>query len=319
MLSNGGKVRIPQKLIALTVKALTQSMTTKVMVSLVRQLIPNYDLFERTGIRRSVAIPNVTAAKQIVRDIVEKESFLDFVLLLIKTKDSGYMGRRYAIPYLRPLINGVIDLGFIYDSVNDMFVENSKLRSTRNWGTLKQGQTYSFAFLRLDVVGNSELVRHCDEEKVKDCYGDLREIVNLAVSKRNGRMWGWDGDGGLAAFFYGKKNQSAVLAGMEILHELFLYNHLRNPLTYPLQVRVAAHNGPFEYSSNPEDLKRSDVVKQVEEIEHDYTAPGSMTISEVVRVMLDHLLMNQFSQTRHRGGRDFYSYKMNGRNGGKSG
>ena len=318
MVTSEKEVRIPHRLINFGVKALAQSMTTNVMVSLTRQIIQDYDLFERTGIPRSVAVPNVTAAQQVVKDIVAAESFLDFVLLLIRTSDQGYMGRRYAIPYLRSLINGVIDMGYIYDSVNDMFVENPQLRRTRNWGTLKTGESYMFTFLRIDVVGNSELVRNCDAEKVNNCYDDLREIVKLSIGRRNGRMWGWDGDGGLASFFYGNKNQSAVLAAMEILHELFLYNNLRNPLDYPITVRIAVHNGPFVYSPDPEDLKTSDVIKQVEEIEHKLTAPGSLSISEVVQVMLEHTLLTQLVEKQSRGSRKYFVYSMKGGKNGKT-
>jgi len=308
MSPDAGLRRIPNRLITYCVKALAQSMTINIMVALARHIIPHYDLHQKTGIPSSVAIPNITAAQQIVKDVIAQQAFLDFVLLLIKTSDQGYMGRRYAIPYLRQLINGVIDLGYIYDSVNDMFVENPKLRRTRNWGTLKNGHTYDFAFLRLDIVGNSQLVKECDDATIQQSYDDLREIVNLSVEKRNGRIWGWDGDGGLAAFFYGNKNQSAVITGMEVLHELFLYNHTRNPLGRPLKVRTAVHSGSMEYSENEEDIRSSEVVKQVEELEHSYTTPGNLSLSEVVMVMLDHLLLSRLEEKTVRGRRKFYVY-----------
>jgi len=310
-------VRIPSKLINLSVKALAQSMTIKIMQSLARQIIPNYDLFEQTGIPRSVAIPNVTAAKQVVSDMISRQSFLDFILLLIKTSDQGYMGRKYAIPYLKPLINGVIDMGYIYDAANDMFVENPNLRRTRNWGTLKTGHTYTFAFLRIDVVGSSGIVRTHDEREVNQCYDDLRKIVQLAIEKRNGRMWGWDGDGGLAAFFYGNKNQSAVLSGMEILHEIFLYNYSRNSLSNHVKVRVAVHNGPFAYSPSIEDLNNSETVKQAEELEHKLTPPGALTLSEVVQVMLDHCILTQLVEKKERGHRKYFVYEMHRTNNRK--
>jgi len=311
MTSATDTVRIPSKLINLSVKALAQSMSTKLMVSLSRQIIPNYDLFQRTGIPRSVAIPNVTAAKQVVQDMISRQAFLDFILLLIKTSDQGYMGRRYAIPYLKPLINGVIDMGYIYDKANDIFVENPNLRRTRNWGTLKTGHTYTFAFLRIDVVGSSSLVRTHDEQSVGQFYSDIRRIVQLSTEKRNGRMWGWDGDGGLAAFFYGNKNQSAVLTGMEILHEIFLYNYSCNPLNKPVNVRVAVHSGPFSYSPNQEDLKNSETVKVVEEMEHKLSPPGALTLSEVVQVMLDHSILSQLAEKKEHGQRKYFMYGMN--------
>jgi len=311
MAAGNTTARIPSKLINLSVKALSQSMTTKLMQSLSRSIIPNYDLFQRTGIPRSVAIPNVTAAKQVVRDMISHQSFLDFILLLIKTSEHGYMGRRYAIPYLKPLINGVIDMGYIYDKENDMFVENPALRRTRNWGTLKTGHTYTFAFLRIDVVGSSAMVRTYDSESVNRCYKDLRAIVQHITEKRNGRIWGWDGDGGLAAFFYGNKNQNAVLSGMEILHEIFLYNLSNNPLGEQVRVRIAVHNGPFSYSQNYEDLKNSETVQIAEEMEHKLSPPNGLTLSEVVQVMLDHNILAQLIEKKEKGSRKYFLYGMN--------
>lgn len=309
MSPEAGLKRIPNRLITYCVKALAQSMTINIMVALARQIIPHYDLHQKTGIPRSVAIPNITAARQIVKDIISQQAFLDFVLLMVKTSDQGYMGRRYAIPYLRQLINGVIDLGYIYDSANDIFVENPQLRRTRNWGTLKNGHSYNFALLRLDIAGNSKLVKESNEATIHTSYDELREIVQLAVKKRNGRMWGWDGDGGLAAFFYGNKNQSAVLTGMEVLHELYLYNYTRNPLSRPLQIRTAVHSGPMEYSEDEEDIRSAEIVKQVEELEHSYTKAGSLSLSEAVAAMLDHLLLSQLEEKKIRGHRKYYVYR----------
>jgi len=78
---------------------------------------------------------------------------------------------------------------------------------------------------------------------------------------------------------------------------------------------VAVHNGPFVYSSLPEDLARSEVLKEVEEIEHKYTEPGSLSISEMVRTMLDHLVLSRFKEKRVKGRQKVYVYKMNGRKG----
>jgi len=304
-----GLTRIPNRLITHCVKALAQSMTISVMVALARKILPDYDLYQRTGIPRSVAVPNITAARQILKDVIAYQAFLDFVLLLIKTSDQGHMGKRYAIPYLRQIINGVIDLGYVYDSANDMFVENPQLRRTRNWGTLKSGHSYNFTFLRLDIAGNSQLVKDCEDSDIQQSYEELRDIVQQAVKKRNGRIWGWDGDGGLAAFFYGNKNQSAVLTGMEVLHELFLYNYTRNPLSRPLEVRTAVHSGTMDYSESEEDIRSSEVVKQVEELEHDYTKPGELSLSEVVTMMLDHLLLSRLEEKKVRGNRKYYVYR----------
>jgi hypothetical protein len=38
--------------------------------------------------------------------------------------------------------------------------------------------------------------------------------VVTAVYRRNGRVWRWEGDGGVLAFLFGDKNVQAALAGI---------------------------------------------------------------------------------------------------------
>jgi class 3 adenylate cyclase len=303
-------MRVPNKLFNLCVKALTQSMDIGVMTALARTFIPHYNLHERTGIPSSVAVPNREAANQIIKDMIRNETFLDFVLLLVKVGDQGHKGRRFKIPYLRDIINGVIALGYLYDPENDMFIENQAERKTRNWGTLRQGVEYTITFLRIDIAGNSDLVRSHSEKEISQAYGTLREIVRSSVDRRDGRIWCWDGDGGLAAFFRGHKHQQAVLAGMEILHELFLYNHTINPLQEALKIRVAAHSGPFEYSEDEEALEDSETVSRVMYIEQELCEPGTMTVSEVVKMMLDSLILGRLTEFKDESFKRYYSYSL---------
>jgi class 3 adenylate cyclase len=303
-------MRYPNKLIDLCINALSQSMDTRVMTALARTIISGYNLHEQTGLPASYAVPNREAASQIVRDMINNETFLDFILLLIKIGDNGYRGRSYRIPYLRDIINEVISLGFLYDPENDMFMENSAERKTRNWGTLRKGVEYTITFLRVDIVGNSELVRRYTERQIAQAYGAVREIVKSAVERRDGRIWNWDGDGGLAAFFRGHKHQHAVLAGMEILHELFLYDYTRNPLDEPLKVRIAAHSGPFEYSADATVLENNETVARVREIEEYLCEPASMTVSEVVKMMLDSPVLGRLREFRDDSHKCYYAYSL---------
>lgn len=279
--------RIGSALISTCVRALAQSMTTKTMVALARKIFPGYDLYARTGFPSSIPIPNKDAARQIVKDVVQAGHFLDFVLLLIEIGDKGLMGRKYAVPYMREILSAVFDLGYLYDSANGVFVENPEYSISRNWGALKNGREYTIAFMRMDIVGNSVIVRENPASAVHATYDALREIAQNAVLRRNGRIWGWDGDGGLAAFFFGNKNQSAVMAGREVLHEIFFLNRIGLLLNKPFDIRLAIHTGPFEYTPDEEKLKASETIKRVIDIESNYTLPGTMTVSPVAQLMLD--------------------------------
>ena len=302
--------RVGNLLISTCVKALARSMTSDIMIVLARKVIPNYDLYARLGFPRSMAIPNNDAARQIITDIIKQDYFIEFVALLIEASNRGVMGRRYSIPHLDSIINGVFQLGYLYDNTNAMFVENPRNSLSRNWGTLKQGKEYGFAFMRLDIADNSGTVRENSEKDVRKAYDYLREITNKAVIKRNGRIWSWDGDGGLSSFFFGNKQQSAVMAGKEILHELFFYNYLDRPLKNPLKIRVAVHSGEFEYSSEEEELKACEVVKKVGEIESKFTKPGTMTISQPVKVMLDNIASIGIKLLSGTGSNEYYNYEF---------
>ena len=303
-------VRIPNTLSSRCVTALSQSMDSHIMIVIARIFIPDYNIYERTGFPSSIAIPNRNVAKQVVADICNHGLFLDFVLLLISFQEKGYMGRKYAIPYLREILNGVLNLGFLYDKENKIFVENPAYRKTRNWGFLKTGKEYTLAFLRLDIVGNSVLVRKYPKEIIDSTYSALRNIIQQSVEKRNGRIWSMEGDGGLAAFCFANKNQCAALSAIEIIHELLIYNHTKSKLEKPFNVRIAVHSGAFEYTDNEEILKRSDTIKRIIEIESKHTKPGTVTISTVVKVMLDSIVTNEFKIIQSNTPTKYYNYTL---------
>ena len=303
-------MKIKVGLINLVVKTLTESMNVATMESIMERMIRNYNLHERTGFPLSFPIPNIDAAKQIVDDIIKMGILPHLIGHLIDIHYNGLMGRKLKIPYLREIIKELYDLGFIYDNLNKMFVENPEFRKTRNWGALRNNEEYILTFLRLDIVGNSELVRKYPEKTIKATYNDLNRIVEKSMDKRNGRIWSWEGDGGLVAFYFANKNQLATLSGIEISHNLFLYNQMECKLDSPLGVRMAIHSGFCDYSKNIEDLNKSETVKQVIKIESKYTKPNSLTISSTVYTSLDSELANHFSPIDAERGTKHYNYQL---------
>ena len=274
-------------------------MDSTTMIHLARSIIDGYDIHRRTGIRTSMAIPTRQVAEQMVRDIVREDRFLEFVARIVKAQDVGIMGRRYAIPHLREIIKSTYELGFVYDTANEMFVEDGRVRRTRNWSVLVSGTEYTIVFLRIDIVGNSELVRHYPKQIVSATYDDLRTIVNDACEARNGRIWSWEGDGGIVAFYFGKRHASAVLSAMEITHDLYLYNRTRCHLDEPVKVRIAVHAGPCEYTESEEALKKFETIKELVGIEEKAPA-DSVYVSIVVRVMLDEIVASVLKRVNNK-------------------
>ena len=288
-------MRVRSRLRNLCIRALTHSMDVKTMVEITRRILGGaYDLHQRCGFPDSVPIPDYDAARQIVVDLIDASMLLPFIGLLVAIDRNGFVGRSLRIHRIDEILGEMLELGLIYDTENQIFIENASLQQTPNWGVIREGDVHSFAFLRFDVVGNSRLVREYDEQTVMQAYADLRRLIQSILNSRNGRLWSWEGDGGLAAFYSDDVNAAAVYSGMELLRELFLYNRLECPLDEPIRVRLAVHSGPSEYRSSIDDIK-SMVMKKVYQIESDLALPDTLTISDTVYFNLDPLLESWFA------------------------
>lgn len=280
-------MRVSSMLKTLAARALYESMDNTIMTRLANDLIPNYDIFKRTGFSYSETIPKQDAARQIIQDVVAAGLFFDMIYILVGFHNNGYFGRPLHISNLREIFREILQEGFVYDEVNKIFVEDSQIRRSRNWGTLTEGREYYLAFLRLDIVGNSKLVRKYPEQMIKDTYRDLLTLVEKAIDSRNGRVWNWEGDGGLVAFYFGHKTHMAVLSAIEIINEVFLYNFMHRRFSEPLRVRVSVHSGLCDYTENLQILMKNDTIKKTIQLESTYTEPNTVTVSDVIKRSID--------------------------------
>ena len=116
------------------------------MVHIAKDLLPGYNLHERMGIRESMAIPNLDASRRIIDDLIRDDRFLDFVSYLIRYEEEGVMGRRISVAYLRDILKEVYSQGYLFDKDQRMFVEDPRIRKTRNWGVLRRGMSTPSVF-----------------------------------------------------------------------------------------------------------------------------------------------------------------------------
>ena len=272
-------------------RSLAESMDVHSMVHLARRLIHNYDIYEKSGFPKIIAIPNRDAAKQIVNDMRKRGLFLDFVKLLIDARETGIMGRKYKIPYISGIINEIKMAGYMYDPEINMFVEDPQIRRTMNWGILKEGEEYIFTFLKFDMVKSSMLVRELSSDFIEKIYADVRKIVFGICESRNGRVWLWEGDGGLISFYLGDKENIAAMSAIEILHELFIYNLLKSDCEKRIRVRMAIHSGPWVFTFDNENIK-GDTIDRTIELEEKYTEPDTITFSDTVYRMLNQKIID---------------------------
>ncbi len=302
-------MRVKAKVRTLASRALAESMEVKTMIHVARRLFGSYDLHERTGFPTSVPIPNRNAARQIVDDLAEAGMFLDFAAMLLEVERLGMEGRKYRFPRLQAILRELYENGYCYDQQTRTFVEDASIRTTRNWGVLREGETYVMAFLGVDVVGNSDLVRQHGQAAMSDLYRTLRSLVARSAARRNGRLWGWEGDGGIVAFTFDEQNLRATLTGMELLGELLIYNLIECPLSEGLHVRVTIHNGPCEYTDSGAELK-SETLKRLWEIDTQHGMSDTMIVTDTVYRSLDRVVAASLRPVEIADDQRFYSYSV---------
>jgi hypothetical protein len=302
-------MRISVRLERYLVNALSHSMDVQVMEKLVARIIPGYEIHKRIGFPESISVPKRDAAQQIIQDLKVNGLVCQFAEMLIDVDEHGIMGRRVAVHSLQQIISEIEEMGLRYDEEYGVFIEGNQKAKTRGWGVLRPGVSYDLAFLKLDIVGNSRLVRRYSESTITKTYTWLKKTFQRCVEKRNGRIWSWEGDGGLAAFYLNDKNVNAALAGVEILHELEVYNLFERVLKDPLEIRIAVNTGRLQYSESV-DLKNSPPLRHVERMESHYTEPNGLTLSPVVYFDLGTKLEKFFEAYRISNEQFVYRYKL---------
>ncbi|MDR1374386.1 MAG: hypothetical protein LBJ24_05375 [Treponema sp.] len=140
-------------------KCLQQSLSVDMMIRFAELVSPGYNIYRRSGLTEGMPISNQNAAQRIVVDLIQDGYFIDFVELLLKVANKGYMGRRYVLKGLSDVVAGLIQEGYSYDKATAQFFENQSERISENWGRLKNGDERRMTVFRLDVAGNSVLVK----------------------------------------------------------------------------------------------------------------------------------------------------------------
>jgi len=302
-------VKISPRLQSYISQALSQSMEVTLMERLAARVIGGYDLYERTGFPANIPIPQVDAARQIAEDLARSGNIHRFTELLVEVDRTGVMGRPVSIRLLPQIVKELEVLGYRFKEDQGIFIEAGARGKTKGWGVLIEGQIYELSFLRIDTVDNTALVRKYSKRLVVQVYNELRRLFSGIVENRDGRLWQWEGDGGVAAFYYGNKNIQAVLSGMEMLLELFMYNRFQCPFSKPLQVRLAVHTGPCPFYVNFERI-RSDTLRRLEVIESEFAENDSLVVTPGVFSDMGNKLHSFFKPLRVSRHNLLYQYKL---------
>ncbi|MCL2411767.1 MAG: hypothetical protein FWC97_09020 [Treponema sp.] len=291
-------------------KCLHSSINVENMIRFAAMVNPDYDIYKRSGFREGHPIGSQDAAYRISVDMIQDGYYVDFVELLIRVNSFGFMGSHFAFRGLDDVIGDVMQAGYNFDEATGQFFEDENQQITRSWGRLLDGDERQMAVIRMDIAGNSLLVRENPKPQIDKAYRLLREIIENTIISRLGRLWAWEGDGALGAFMLGNYSSMAIFAGMEILNEMFLFNKTKNPLNSNINLRLSVHSGNLVYSEDEIKCLKEDTVRKAMTLESKAAAPNSLVISESLALSQDQSLLNIFSNTKNAASEKYRIYKV---------
>ncbi len=246
-----------------------------------RELERNFDINEVSGFPASMRLPAKDAADVVTNYFLRKKKLQDLVNVVLGLDNKQFRGKKVILKDVGRLAKAVEESGFEYSSDTKEIKISEKGGKRADFGVCKEGVEYDFTFIDIDIVKNSQVVNKYSYDIVKKTYTKIIAYFTNRIEKRNGRIWVWAGDGGIAAFYGDNKCVKAVNAAIDIVAGIPLFNAEHNDLPIDLNVRVAVHKGRCIYRDN-KDLLLSDDINFVVHLEKKFTHINSISISENV-------------------------------------
>ena len=279
----------------LVTEDLTRIFTPDEIKKFVWLIDPSVNLNKLTGYSEILSIPRKEAAKQVVEYFHNTNRLVLLMDLIIQTVKNGFKGEGVVFNNLKQILFEMYEVGYKYNSELEKFVLIENKNKRNDWGFLMHGTVYSFCFISIDICDNSKLFNKYETSLIRQTYSNFKNLVKSIIEKRDGRIWNWEGDGGLAAFHIKDFVKDSVLAGIDILSAMPIFNSTSNLINDNIAVRIGINNGEAEYKI---DIKMiySDALEKAKLIEKRYTYPMTISITPNTFQNLDSIIKSHFNK-----------------------
>jgi class 3 adenylate cyclase len=148
----------------------------------------------------------------------------------------------------------------------------------------------------VDIVGSSALVKKHGQRKMEKLYFEFWNLLRRVLSVYDGRIWSWQGDGGLVAFAFKRHQERAVLFALELQQLIKVFNmNPRKPIPEDIELRIGLDAGKVKYSDENGRMI-SDTINYASHLEKAFTNPGGITISKKLLDAVPQEMLRHFNQ-----------------------
>ena len=280
------------------INLLAQSFTAEEIDFLGKHLEPRFNAHMLSGEPFGMMLRPEQAARTIVNHFAQKDRLDGIILGLIQIAahgDTSILGRRAEIPDFQSFMQRLGQMGLRYDADSNTLIAAQSQDELDTWGYIQEGQVCDFAFVSLDIAGNSKIQLKYPKEEIEFVYAQMLSMFRRTVGRFNGKVWSWAGDGGICAFYLGNHAQDAVECCLAIHFNMHLFNldRQRNRFHEPVAIRIAVHEGSAAYKQDKGAIF-SDAINFVAHMEKRATESGGLSISERVHGLIDPRLQRVF-------------------------
>jgi hypothetical protein len=239
---------------------------------MISEIDPVFDFHKAAGKTYGISLTKQEKA-DILAETFSDKKLLQFVQLLISIykKNGVYSGKRYKIKGMSGLIKTLV----------------SEEKSNSN----------TIILLKTDISGSSGLTMQYPH-KMKMIVKDIKANIERICSDREGTLLNWQGDGGFFLFnstgVFKEVCHRAALAGINIMHWLLDYNLFFHRINERVRLKVILESSEPEEVSAENGLS-SKIYTKINDLEKNYTTPGTMLLSSSIFNELQNKIRSYFS------------------------
>ncbi len=294
----------------LLIDSVSNSLSARMCNKLGEKLEPLFNIHRISGISEKITMQPRNMAKNFVDYFFSKNQEFDLVNEFIKVSLYGIGGYTINVYNINVLLKELEKLGYLYDKSHDQLVLVDRNSNQPDWGILEENKEYSVCLVSVDIVKNSKIVREDNPRLIKETYKSFHNFINAKITSRDGRLWLWEGDGGIIAFYGDDAVNRAVFSVLDFYLSMPVFNAVFNKIKTAIVPRIAVHSGKILFKKDVYCIK-SDAIDTVKEIEKNLTQAGEFLLTNVVHISLNTNLKNFFAPINRRYKHELLKFNFN--------
>ncbi len=286
------------------IELLASNLKTAQIEEMGRLIFGKFDVHTYLQASRHITIQPRRAAEALLQNCRSEDCYQKLIHLLVETDGSQLMGRQVSLDGIERLLENLTKLGVVYDFDKRRVISAKTDRSElANWGSLRDGRSYDVTVCSIDIVDNSKLVKQHGRRKVQKLYFGFRQLLTEKLKKYNGRIWTWNGDGGLVAFTFKEHEVRAVQFALELQKTLPVFNSVpEKGIDAEVSLRIGLDAGKLRFATNTGAIV-SEIINFAAHLEKQVTPEGHVAVSDTVFAQLPPKLGAAFAVARQFEGR----------------